>query len=217
MKRAVITYRVPAKAAPYAEALRLVGAEPLLVSPDHPRDLQGIAGLLLSGGTDVAPALYGRHPDTRSDLPDEARDALEWRLLREALERDLPVLAICRGMQLLNVAHGGTLLQHLEGHSVRTPENPALPVHEVIVDPASRLASILGPGPHPVNSRHHQAVDRIGQGLVETAWSAGERVVEGLERPDRRFVVAVQWHPEDQVSSHAAQRHLFEVFAEALK
>ena len=216
MKQALVTYRDRAKAEPYAEALRMAGVEPVLVSPEDPRLLEDSAGLLLTGGTDVNPALYGQPPDPRTQMPDDARDALESSLLRLALERDAPVLAICRGMQLLNVVHGGALVQHLDGHSVRTP-NPAEPVHQVIVKPDTLLAGILGPGPHPVNSRHHQSIGRTGEGLIPAAWSAGDQVVEGLERRDRRFVVAVQWHPEDQVRADASQRRLFESFAESLK
>jgi gamma-glutamyl-gamma-aminobutyrate hydrolase PuuD len=214
--QALVTYRDRAKAGPYAEALRMAGLDPVLVSPEDPRGLEGNFGLLLTGGTDVNPTLYGQRPDPRTQVPDDARDALESSLLREALERDLPVLAICRGMQLLNVVHGGTLVQHLEGHSVRTPD-PAQPIHDVIVTPNTLLGAILGQGPHPVNSRHHQSIGQAGACLIPTAWSTADRVVEGLERPDRRFVAAVQWHPEDQARVDATQRHLFECFAGAIE
>jgi putative glutamine amidotransferase len=140
---------------------------------------------------------------------------MEWRLLEQAVAADIPVLAICRGMQLFNVFHpGGTLLQHLDGHAVNS-HDPAEPAHSVVQEPDSRLASILGLGPVEVNSRHHQAVQQVGQGLVVTSRS-GDGVIEGLERPDLRFAVAVQWHPEDQTVRFAAQRRLFEAFAAAL-
>ncbi|HWB96903.1 MAG TPA: gamma-glutamyl-gamma-aminobutyrate hydrolase family protein, partial [Bryobacteraceae bacterium] len=171
--------------------------------------------LLITGGGDVNPALYGRASEPQTQPPDDPRDHLEIRLLQQALDRDLPVLAICRGMQLLNVAHGGTLVQHLEGHSVRSAD-PSIPVHDVHVAEGTRLARILGAGAHPVNSRHHQAVEEVGQGLAIIARSP-EGVIEGLERTDRRFVVAVQWHPEDQARTDAVQLRLFEAFAESLR
>ena len=216
-KRVALTFRFDEKAAPYAEALRLAKIEPVLVKPAPAgASLEGIAGLLLSGGTDIDPARYGSTAGPETGDPDTARDAMEWRLLEQALAADLPVLAICRGMQLFNVFHhGGTLLQHIGGHVVRSAD-PAEPVHDVVQQPGSRLERILGPGAHPVNSRHHQAVDRVGDGLLVTSRAAGDGIVEGLERPDLRFAVAVQWHPEDQVRRFAAQRRLFEAFAAAL-
>lgn len=204
MKRAALTYRVEQKIAPYADALRSVGIDPVLASPEAPLDSLNGMGLVLSGGTDLDPALYGAVAQPGNDDPDRERDALEQKLLREALERDLPVLAICRGMQLFNVAHaGGTLLQHIEGHRLVT--------HEISIEPGTRLSKIFGAGARPVNSRHHQAVAVLGGGLVISA-RAADGVIEGLERADRRFAVAVQWHPEDLLE----ERALFEAFGESL-
>ena len=189
-----------------------------MISPDDPRALAGLQGLLLSGGTDLNPARYGATPHPRNETPDDARDDLETGLLTEALAADLPVLAICRGMQLFNVAHGGTLIQHLENsaaHVVRG-DDPALPAHQILVEPGTRLAEILGEGVHAVNSRHHQAVGRVGAGLRVTARSTPDGVIEALERSDRRFALAVQWHPEDQARRDAEQRKLFQAFAEAM-
>jgi putative glutamine amidotransferase len=213
-----LTFSDPRKAEPYAEALRQAGVEPLLISPREPRRLAGLQGLVLSGGTDLNPARYGREPYPGNEPPDDERDELEAGLLAEALAADIPVLAICRGMQLFNVAHGGTLIQHLDNTAVhRVRDNdPALPAHEILVEPDSRLARILGTGPHAVNSRHHQAVERIGAGLRVSARSAPDGVIEALERNDRRFALAVQWHPEDQVRRDASQRKLFEAFADSL-
>jgi putative glutamine amidotransferase len=216
--KAALTFREPHKTATYAEALRQAGVEPVLISPGDPRPLAGLQGLLLSGGTDVNPARYGVAPDPACETPDDARDDLETRLLAEALAANLPVLAICRGMQLFNVAHGGTLIQHLENtavHAVRGPD-PALPAHEILVEPGTQLAAILGAGAHGVNSRHHQAVERVGAGLRVSARSTPDGVIEALERSDRPFALAVQWHPEDQVRRDAEQRKLFEAFAHAL-
>ena len=216
--KAAVTFRERHKAEPYAEALRQAGIEAVLISPGDRRALAGLQGLLLSGGTDLNPVRYGAAPDPTNETPDDARDELEAGLLAEALAADLPVLAICRGMQLFNVAHGGTLIQDLENsaqHVVRS-DDPALPAHQILVEPGTRLAAILGAGAHAVNSRHHQAVARVGTGLTVTARSTPDGVIEALERGDRRFAVAVQWHPEDQVRRDASQRKLFEAFGNAL-
>jgi putative glutamine amidotransferase len=217
-RKAGLTFLDRRKAEPYADALRQAGIQPVLISPLEPRPLAGLEGLVLSGGTDVNPARYGGTPHQANEPADDGRDALETGLLAEALAADLPVLAICRGMQLFNVAHGGTLIQHLDNsavHQVRGAD-PALPAHEILVEPDSRLAGILGAGLHPVNSRHHQAVERVGTGLRVTARSTPDGVIEALERNDRRFALAVQWHPEDQVRRDPSQMKLFEAFAEAL-
>ena len=216
--KAALTYRYPHKAEPYAEALRQAGIEPVLISPEQARSLAGLQGLLLSGGTDVNPACYGGQPHPGNETPDDPRDKMETGLLTEALAAGLPVLAICRGMQLFNVAHGGTLIQHLENSAVHVVHgrDPALPAHEILVEPDTHLAAILGDGAHAVNSRHHQAVGRVGAGLRVAARSTPDGVIEALERSDCRFAVAVQWHPEDQVRVDATQKKLFEAFAAAL-
>jgi putative glutamine amidotransferase len=216
--RAGLTFHYPHKAVPYAEALRQAGIEPVLISPGDSRALAGLQGLLLSGGVDLNPARYGAAPGPASETPDDERDQTEARLLNEALAADLPVLAICRGMQLFNVAHGGTLIQDLENSAVHVvySDDPGLPAHEILVEPGSRLAAIMGEGAHAVNSRHHQAVERVGTGLRVTAKSTPDGVIEALERGDHRFAVAVQWHPEDQVQRDAGQRKLFEAFGAAM-
>ncbi len=196
--RIAITYSNPAKASPYADAVRQAGGDPVRISAaDRVRSLDGFAGLLLSGGPDLNPELYQESSGPHTERPNDARDALEAALLREALERDVPVLAICRGLQLFNVVHrGGTLLQHIEGHVVK-PADPSLPAHPALIEPGSALSAIVGTPQLPVNSRHHQAVANVGEGLSVSA-RAPDGVVEGLERPDLQFAVAVQWHPEDQ-------------------
>jgi putative glutamine amidotransferase len=211
MLKAGLTFSEPLKAEAYAGALRQAGIEPVLISPKQARPLAGLQGLLLSGGTDLNPARYGATPDPGNETPDDARDEMESALLAAALAADVPVLAICRGMQLFNVAHGGTLIQHLDNSAVHVMRgaDPALPAHQILVEPGTRLAAILGEGPHAVNSRHHQAVDRVGAGLRVTARSTPDGVIEALERSDRRFAVAVQWHD-------ATQKKLFEAFAFAL-
>jgi putative glutamine amidotransferase len=144
--------------------------------------LDRLDGILLSGGVDVDPALYGQAPHARLGRVDRKRDDFELALTREALRRDLPILAICRGQQVLNVATGGTLVQDI---------------------------------PSELNSFHHQAIDRLGAGLVVSARSAGDGVVEGVEIPGRRFVVAVQWHPEAFWGEADSFQPLFDAHAAA--
>lgn len=216
-KKVGVTFRFQKKVEPYVRALTSVGLEPVLISPEEPKSLGGLGGLVLTGGSDVSPSHYGQNQQPETDEPDEARDELESRLLQEALALDLPVLAICRGMQLFNVVHGGTLIQHLENtatHQVVSADS-AGSVHQIAVVPGTALAAILGEGRHPVNSRHHQAVGVLGAGLTVSARSADDGVIEGLERSDKRFAVGVQWHPEDQVNADKTQKKLFEAFASA--
>jgi putative glutamine amidotransferase len=211
MRRAAVTCSDAMKAAPYCAALATAGVEPVLVTAERPiASLDGM-GLVLCGGADVDPSIYGAEREAECEESDLARDAMEQRLLREALREDLPVLAICRGLQLFNVTHaGGTLVQHMEGHRIANHG-----MHEVEIFEGSRLAGILGAGVHSVNSRHHQAVDVVGAGLKVSAKSASG-VIEGLERADLRFAVAVQWHPEDMVERVPLQRRLFEEFGRRL-
>jgi putative glutamine amidotransferase len=216
--RVGVTCGKPDNARRYVRALEAVGLEAVLLAPPEGRSLRetGVQGLLISGGTDVDPALYGRQPAPESDAPDHKRDRLESRLLREALQRDVPVLGICRGMQFLNVFHGGTLYQHhghQATHRVRSAD-PSLAAHDVLVQAGSRLAGIVGGGRCAVNSRHHQAAERVSYLLTISA-RAPDGTVEALERKDKPFVVAVQWHPEDMLND-ARQRRLFEAFREEL-
>jgi gamma-glutamyl-gamma-aminobutyrate hydrolase PuuD len=186
--------------------------------------LRGCAGLLLTGGVDVNPGLYGEAPGPRTDEPNRARDDFELRLLREALAADLPVLAICRGHQLLNVCLGGRLLQHIEGDPHRwLDDEPATSNwHEVDVAVGSRLGGIYGPGRLLVNSRHHQGVtaDRLAPGLRCTAVSH-DGFVEGVESLVHRWVIGVQWHPERQEEStpqfNATSARLWQAFAGAVR
>ncbi len=216
LPRAGITYRYPYKLAPYAEAVRYAGFEPVPLLPPGPEGLDGLDALLVSGGTDLTPALYGQEPHPETDTqPDGERDAMELRLLRAALAADLPVLFICRGLQLLNVACGGDLLQHLPNTEAHRQIGVA-DVHAVHPVAGTRFAAILGETPFTVNSRHHQAVGRCGEGLLISARSA-DGVIEGLEIPGKHFAVAVQWHPEDRVPSHEADTRLFAAFRQAVR
>lgn len=191
---------------------------PELVSADAPITLDGFSGLVLMGGSDLDPRLYGESPQPETDPPDTLRDQIELAVLHEALELDLPILAICRGLQLLNVAHGGSLTQHLHssGRHRQITENRGQPAHEVAIQPDTLLASIAGRPSWKVNSRHHQAVKTVGAGLRVSAFDPEDATVEALELPGKRFVLGVQWHPEDQASQDPEQVKIFQSFAAAL-
>jgi putative glutamine amidotransferase len=194
---------IPAAVVPlaYVDAIERAGGRPLLVPPSEDgleETLAAVDGLLFSGGSDIDPDEYGHeaHRETvgvRSD-----RDRGELALLRAALERDVPVLAVCRGSQVLNVARGGDLVQHLPdvvGDEKHKHTPGVFADHEVDVKPESRVGSLLGDRA-PVKSHHHQGFGRLGDGLIETAW-AEDGTVEALEDPARRFAVGVLWHPEE--------------------
>jgi anthranilate synthase component 2/putative glutamine amidotransferase len=192
---------VPAVLLPaaYADAVADAGGEPVLLPTGAvSAEVTGrLDGLVLAGGADVDPARYGREagPHTTGTRP--GRDAAEFALLQAALDRDLPLLAICRGMQLLNVLLGGTLLQHV-------PDVPDTRLHqlglglfaegEVSTAPGSAVHRILGPEV-TVDCHHHQALDRVAAGVTASAW-ADDGLVEAVEVPGRRFCLGVQWHPE---------------------
>ena len=184
---------------------------------ESPATLDGFSGLVLMGGTDVNPLLYGETAAPETDTPDDQRDEVELELTAEALEKDLPVFAICRGMQLLNVLLKGTLIQHL-GSVHHDPVLPdvATPAHEVDVRADSLLYRSAGESRLQVNSRHHQALSKIGRGLRVSGRDTELGTVEAIEHDSKRFVLAVQWHPEDQVGSQPAQQRLFQSFADAL-
>jgi putative glutamine amidotransferase len=190
----------------YVESVARAGGEPLVLrnSDDPAAVLAKVDGVLLTGGLDVDPALYGEERHATTDVATE-RDRFEIPLSKQALERDVPVFAICRGVQVLNVAAGGTLLQDIPSsvasdldHSIDVPKNHR--AHAVRVTPASRLAASLGSAVRldtcEVNSRHHQSVGRVAPEFVVSAVSS-DGVVEAIERPASAFCVGVQWHPEN--------------------
>ena len=185
----------------YVRAVEHAGGRPLVVPPSTGgigETLDALHGVVFSGGGDLDPSLYGAEAHAATDPPKPWRDEPELKLLEAALERDMPVLAICRGSQLLNVARGGDLVQHLPevvGHERHRHEPGSFSDHDVRVEPRSRLGRLLGEHA-PVKSHHHQGLGRIGTGLREVAW-AEDGVVEGLEDPDRPFLLGVLWHPEE--------------------
>jgi gamma-glutamyl-gamma-aminobutyrate hydrolase PuuD len=185
----------------YAAAIERAGGVAMLLAPAAPDAaadaLDGLDGLLLAGGADVAPARYGAARDPHTDAPRADRDAWELALVHAALDRDLPVLAVCRGMQVLNVALGGDLIQHLPdevGGELHCPRVGAHGRHPVDVVAGSGLAAIVGAHAE-VATYHHQAVRTLGAGLTATA-HARDGVVEAVELPSHAWVHGVQWHPE---------------------
>ena len=209
----------------YLEAIRRAGAEPIAIFPNDPLP-ESFDGLCLTGGGDIDPARYGADNVASTDI-DEARDATELALLERALARDVPVLGICRGFQLINVHLGGSLEQHHLGHAPKYPPDGASVAddpagadavrHEVTAAPGSRLAAACGDAAFVVNSSHHQVVtsDRLASDLRATA-HVGE-LVEALESPSHRWVVAVQWHPERTAQVGAAATRIFDAFVAEVK
>jgi putative glutamine amidotransferase len=210
----------------YVRSVERAGALAVALPPCPPGEvgamLDRLDGLVLSGGADVDPALYGEAAHLRLRRVDRSRDEFELALVRETLRRDLPLLAICRGHQVLNVATGGTLVQDLpsvvaggERHDCAEPRDRR--VHPVDVRPGTRLSRAVGEGTLLVNSIHHQAVARLGPGLVASAHCPDDGVVEGIEMPGRRFVVGVQWHPESFWADPDSFQPLFDAHAEACR
>jgi putative glutamine amidotransferase len=211
-------YQVPAA---YVDAVRLAGAVPVLLPPGEGSAdelLDAIDGLVLCGGGDIDPARFGGRAGHDAQYATCAeRDDFEFALIRASLDRTLPVLAICRGLQVLNVALGGDLHVHLADvvgedvpHRISQDRHT---LHPVRIDPASRLATVLGLEEIEAASWHHQAVQRTGQGLRAVAWAA-DGTIEAIELDDHPEVLAVQWHPELQVAEEdSPHRRLFDELA----
>jgi putative glutamine amidotransferase len=191
----------------YIKAIQRAGGLAVMLPPDEMSErepdqvLDLIDGLILAGGADIDPSSYGEaaHPETRGTVPE--RDEFELALARRAIERDLPLLGICRGMQLMNVAVGGTLLQHLpdsHGHHEhrRHPGSFDGADHDVRLSEGSLAARATGEAVHATKSHHHQGIGRLGTGLEVTGWSLIDDLPEAVEMPERRFALGVQWHPE---------------------
>jgi putative glutamine amidotransferase len=203
----------------YVRSIEQAGGLPVVLVPGRPTDapelVARLSGLLLTGGSDLDPACYGEaaHPKLGSVYRD--RDDFELALCREALDRDLPLLGICRGHQVLNVATGGTLIQDIpsdvSGGEVHDSERERQErCHDVKVLAGTRLRALLGQDRVAVNSFHHQAVKDVGQGLRVSALSGESGIIEGIEATDRRFALGVQWHPESFWNQEAGFSCLFE-------
>jgi putative glutamine amidotransferase len=209
--------------ASYLDAIQQAGGVPVPVPPQlgsaaRAEILSRVQGVLLTGGGDVDPARFDEAPHPTTSEVSTARDTLEIELTRWALGRRAPLLAVCRGLQVLNVALGGSLYQDIPSepgspldHSQSSLQGKArhIPTHQVKVLEGSRLAGILGALEVDVNSFHHQAIKRLGQGLTDVAW-APDSIIEGVELGDAdQFVVGVQWHPEELVTNDRAAFNLF--------
>ncbi len=189
----------------YVEAVQRAGGVVLMLPPDPDVDpdqlLDAIDGLILAGGRDIDPDTYGADPHPETDEPAAERDEFEIRLARRALERDIPLLGICRGMQLMNVARGGTLVQDLPEHVGHEDHRRSLGTfdgndHPVHLADGSLAARAAGEVRHGTLSHHHQGIDRVGDGFTVTGWADDDEVPEALEDPSLRFALGVQWHPE---------------------
>jgi putative glutamine amidotransferase len=210
----------------YEESIRRAGADPWMLdlATDRPEDVVRSAdGILLTGGGDVRPAMYGAAAHPAFSAAEQGRDEFEIELVRRALDADVPLFAICRGIQVLNVARGGTLVQDIPDevggtveHTIKEPQFAI--AHDVWMVPGSLLDRLMRTGTEqgeecPVNSRHHQAVKQLGEGLVASA-TAPDGVIEAVEDPSRRFCLGVQWHPENFYRT-GEFRPLFEGFVAA--
>jgi len=208
----------------YVTAIERAGGVPIIlpsISPDNIREIVGIVdGVLLSGGVDIDPHLYGEKPIHKMGKIDPDRDLFEIELTKEVLRRELPLLAICRGIQVLNVAAGGTLYQDIESqvkgsikHKWHTPSGldapPSYPTHIVKIKAGSMLHKIFGKQELRVNSFHHQAVKDVGKKFIATAWAEDE-VIEAIEYTGSSFILGVQWHPEWMMNSEMMK--IFEEF-----
>ena len=214
----VVTATDEASARPYQDAVERRGGRVRLALPGAaPEELiMGATALMLTGGEDVDPALYSQAPDPNAKLElNRPRDDLEMLLLGQALERDLPVLAICRGMQLLNVAFGGTLLQEIPGHRETESGEPAH--HLVYLSPGCKLAAILGSGGFMrLNSLHRQGLREAQKAprLLATAYSVDDGIIEGLESPAHDWVIGLQFRPEREKEVPRSFDRLFQAFVE---
>ena len=206
----------------YIESLRRAGAVPVVIppQPENARELvESLDGILLAGGDDCDPAVYGEEKHPTVEPMDVRRQESDLTLAKVARQRGIPTLGICLGVQVMNVAAGGTLIQDIESQleteieHVSEPEDRAR--HDVLIENDTRLASILGINEINVNSSHHQAINKIGEGLNVTA-HAPDGIVEGLEDPRHPFYVGVQWHPEDMPREESASK-IFRAFVEAAR
>jgi putative glutamine amidotransferase len=196
----------------YVRAVQAAGGLVVMIPPDEALHddpdaiLDILDGLILAGGADIDPASYGAEPhvETKGTVPE--RDAFEMALARRAMDRDIPMLGICRGMQLMNVARGGTLLQHLPDSHGHHEHRRALGTfdnadHDVRLAEGSLAHRTAGDAVHATKSHHHQGIDRLGEGFAVTGWAVMDDLPEAMELPGRRFVLGVQWHPEADEAS----------------
>lgn len=217
MKTIGICVARPEKAKNYTDALVSAGLETVIILPGQDLSaLNNINGLVLTGGEDINPHRYSQEAAPETGTPNNARDHSEIELVKIAALGHMPVLAICRGMQVLNVAFGGTLTQHIECHR-REGQEGAILTHEIAIVGGSLLHRILGKTRTRVNSYHHQGVAQVGRDLVAPAWAVvPDRVIEAIEMPKMKFVLGVQWHPEKDYQDNADSQKIFQAFADSI-
>jgi putative glutamine amidotransferase len=213
----------------YTSAVRAAGGLPIIfpIADDDPETvreyLAAVDGLLFTGGEDISPAYYGAARDDRCHEPDPDRDLFEIHLARGAMERGIPTLGICRGLQVINVAAGGTLYQDIAcrpdtgAYHSASPANRGQLIHGVRLAPGSRLFAIMGIAESQVTSTHHQFVKDLAPGFRVGAESVEDGIVEGIEQQGDAFTVAVQWHPERMYADHAEHLALFVSLVEAAR
>lgn len=188
----------------YSLVVSDAGAIPVILPPDtasteEPDELLDlIDALLLSGGSDIDPSTYGERPGAQTQGSRLDRDRFELALARAALARDMPVLGICRGMELLNVACGGTLDQHLSDATLHLHTPGRFSDHDVRLEPGTLAAHAVGAERASVRSHHHQGIDRLGEGLVATGWAEPGGAIEAIEMPQQRWALGILWHAEEQ-------------------
>ena len=212
----------------YADSITAAGCIPvILATAIETGDIASVAkrldGLLFMGGADIDPARYGKVRSEKCGVPKPERDTFELELMRYAMTVNMPTLAICRGSQVMNVACGGTLIEDIESelgvpacrHS--QPEDYSVVTHGIAVEPNSLLRSITGLDAFTVNSKHHQCVDDLGNGLVVDARSAEDGIIEAFHAPELRFFLGVQWHPEMLAAARPEAAALFAALASAAR
>ena len=206
-------YELPSE---YVAAVRRAGAIPVLIAPGEPRIddlLDRLDGVVLAGGGDIDPARWGGDPHPTTEFVDEARDTLELDLAQRVMDEGIPTLAICRGMQVVNVALGGTLHPHLpetfDGTVSHRQEPKWSHTHEIELEPGSLVAATMGAERVDPAGWHHQAIDRPGAGLAVTGWSP-DGVIEAVELAGHPWMIAVQWHPEMTAADDQTQQRLFD-------
>jgi len=223
------TWRYNIAYEPNIIAIERAGGIPIIIPASIHNDTlesiyQRLDGVLLPGGGDVNPSIYGQEPHESLDTVDDARDAIEITLTRKAVDDDLPIFGICRGIQVMNVALGGTLIQDVPSmvenaarHTInRETETRGKVLHSVRIEESTSLAKIIGEPIVGVNSIHHQALGEVAPGAVVTAYSE-DGLKEGIEMPDKHFVLAVQWHPEDMIDDDPRMQALFDKFVDAAR
>lgn len=206
----------------YVEAIRRAGAVPVVIppQPENAADIiEALDGLVLAGGKDCDPTVYGEDPHPTIDPMDQRRQNNDLTLAREARDRGIPTLGICLGLQVMNVAAGGSLVQDIDSAvqtEIQHASDPSNRVrHDIVVEGGTNLASLIGAGEFNVNSSHHQAIKNVAEGFRVTAY-APDGIVEGLEDPKHPFYVGVQWHPEDMNGESMASK-LFGALVDAAR